>query len=502
MVRLNRAGITTVALFSLMAAPVHAQRLLEVEGIELRGAARVVEYGAGACNVSEERETPTEYERKKANHGQAVDVWQLDLSVYNGSGRPLDHLIARYSIEAEHPPCTNWSWPEAGRYPDQIEWGNWYGTIQRSGGANPTAPGETLTRTVYLFVFHEHQPRFDSWSVDYNFAASARRQRLAGSLAPRRGWLHPPDPYDSRSTRPHGPPRLRRSRAAPRLAPGDEFSDCDAGCPEMVVVPAGTFTMGSPASEEGRFDDEGPQHSVTIPAPFAVGVYEVTFAEWDACVRAGGCGGYAPADQGWGRGEPPGHQRELGRRAGVRVVALSADGRALPAAERGGMGLRGEGGLADGALLGRERIGPVPVRERPRNIVSLRAPMGIMSTRRQWGRSHRTCSGCTTCLGNVYEWTQDCWNGSYAGAPTDGSAWQSGECGRRVLRGGGWLDLPRNLRSANRNWITTDFRFNLRRVPCCPGAQLIPASLSPYLLGNCPRGQRTRAQIRGHASAR
>ena len=86
-----------------------------------------------------------------------------------------------------------------------------------------------------------------------------------------------------------------------RFPAGTTFSDCDV-CPQMVVVPAGTFTMGSPTSEEGRDDDEGPQHSVTIPAPFAVGVYEVTFAEWDACVRAGGCGGYAPPDQRWGRG--------------------------------------------------------------------------------------------------------------------------------------------------------------------------------------------------------
>ena len=70
-----------------------------------------------------------------------------------------------------------------------------------------------------------------------------------------------------------------------RFPPGTSFSDCDV-CPQMVVVPAGTFTMGSPASEAGRSDSEGPQHSVTIPVPFAVGVYEVTFAEWDACVRA------------------------------------------------------------------------------------------------------------------------------------------------------------------------------------------------------------------------
>ncbi len=162
-----------MALFSLMAEPAHAQRLFEMEGIELRGSARVLQYGAGTCNVLEHVETATEYERRKANHGQPVDVWQLDLSVYNGSGKPLDHLIARYGIAAESPPCTNWTSPEAGQIPGHIDWGDWYGTIQRSGSGDPTAPGETLARTVYLLVFREHQPRFDTWSVDYNFAAAA-----------------------------------------------------------------------------------------------------------------------------------------------------------------------------------------------------------------------------------------------------------------------------------------------------------------------------------------
>ena len=73
----------------------------------------------------------------------------------------------------------------------------------------------------------------------------------------------------------------------------------------MVVAPAGRFAMGSPESEEDRFDREGPVHRVTIARPFAVGVYEVTFAEWDACVSDGGCGGYRPDDEGWGRGRRP-----------------------------------------------------------------------------------------------------------------------------------------------------------------------------------------------------
>ena len=81
------------------------------------------------------------------------------------------------------------------------------------------------------------------------------------------------------------------------------FRDCP-DCPELVVVPAGSFTMGSPSSEVGRDEDEV-QAPVTIGAPFAVGVHEVTVAQWDSCVAAGGCARYRPADQGWGRGTQP-----------------------------------------------------------------------------------------------------------------------------------------------------------------------------------------------------
>jgi formylglycine-generating enzyme required for sulfatase activity len=82
------------------------------------------------------------------------------------------------------------------------------------------------------------------------------------------------------------------------LKPGNHFP-----CPEMVVIPAGSFQMGS-ANEEGRDDDEGPQHSVTITSPFAVGRLEVTFDEWDACTAHRGCP-YQPLDQGWGRSTRP-----------------------------------------------------------------------------------------------------------------------------------------------------------------------------------------------------
>ncbi len=92
----------------------------------------------------------------------------------------------------------------------------------------------------------------------------------------------------------------------PCIKPGSgrTFKDCP-NCPEMVVVPAGSFVMGSPESEPEHSSSESPQHTVTIPKPVAVGRFAVTFAEWDACVADGGCGGYKPSDSGWGRGDRP-----------------------------------------------------------------------------------------------------------------------------------------------------------------------------------------------------
>jgi len=84
---------------------------------------------------------------------------------------------------------------------------------------------------------------------------------------------------------------------------GAEFRECDT-CQPMVVVPAGSFTMGSPEGEKER-DGEGPQHEVRIAQPFAVGKFAVTFDEWDACVAGGGCNGHKPGDERWGRGRRP-----------------------------------------------------------------------------------------------------------------------------------------------------------------------------------------------------
>ncbi len=124
------------------------------------------------------------------------------------------------------------------------------------------------------------------------------------------------------------------------LQPGDSFKECDA-CPEMVVVPAGEFIMGSPLSEAGRDVTEGPQRKVTIARPFAAGRYEVTFAEWDACVAGGGCK-RSPGDAGWGRGQRPVifvTSEEM--HEGVSAVARRQDRQAIPAHERGRVGVCG-----------------------------------------------------------------------------------------------------------------------------------------------------------------
>jgi hypothetical protein len=130
------------------------------------------------------------------------------------------------------------------------------------------------------------------------------------------------------------------------------FKDHEHG-PEMVVVPAGSFIMGSPASEEGRSDDEGPQHTVTIGKPFAVGKFAVTFDEWDACAADGGCKWLQTLGSGLGPGASPGDQCVMARCDGLCGVAVAQDRQDLPASERGGVGICGACRHDDVVLVGR-----------------------------------------------------------------------------------------------------------------------------------------------------
>ena len=263
---------------------------------------------------------------------------------------------------------------------------------------------------------------------------------------------------------------------------GKVFRDCE-GCPEMVVVSAGSFEMGSPSSEAGRGDDEGPVRRVTIGEQFAVGVKEVTRGEYGRFVRATGhsagdsCWTYEDGewkDRGGRNWEDPGfgqtdehpvvcvnwedakaYARWLSDETGEGYRLLSESGWEYVA--RGGSGTArywGEDGQCryanggDRSVKGRYSDWKWEVASCDDGHVHT-APVGSFAP---------NGFGLYDVLGNVWEWVEDCWNGSYAGAPSDGRAWESGDCGRRVLRGGSWSNGPRGLRSAYRDGDTSGDR--------------------------------------------
>jgi formylglycine-generating enzyme required for sulfatase activity len=247
----------------------------------------------------------------------------------------------------------------------------------------------------------------------------------------------PPDP--AVGTEPAVGPATLSPSPSETAEPGDEMQDCPE-CPEMVLVPAGEFTMGSPPGEPDRDADEGPQRQVTIAAPFWVGRYEVTFAEWDACVGEGGCS-YQPHDAGWGRDNRPviyvsWHDAKeyvgwLSQETG-KTYRLLSEAEWEYAARAGSTTAFWWGedigkGNANCNACGSEWDNTAPV-----------------------GSFRANDFGLYDTAGNVWERVEDCWHDSYNGAPTDGSAWVDGDCSTRVLRGGSWYVGPWLVRSANR----------------------------------------------------
>jgi len=236
------------------------------------------------------------------------------------------------------------------------------------------------------------------------------------------------------------------------------FRDCGS-CPEMVVVPAGRFTMGAAPSEPGFEHDEGPQHEVEIKR-FAIGRFEVTFAEWDACVAAGACT-HIPDDEGWGRGNRPVinvhwfdvqvYLDWLSRRTGHRY-RLPSEAEWEYAARAGTTtpywwGDTVGGGEANCAGCGSEWDG------------RMTAPVGSFAP---------NPFGLYDMLGNVTEWVADNYRPNYHLAPTDGSAWEAVTVEYYVGRGGSWYSTPLNIRAANRQfawpWLMeADFGFRVAR---------------------------------------
>ena len=229
-----------------------------------------------------------------------------------------------------------------------------------------------------------------------------------------------------------------------RYPAGHRFRDCPA-CPEMVVVPAGSFQMGD--LDDWNFwdlfvdSDERPVHDVTISYPFAVGKYEVTFAEWDTCVVAGGCV-HRPRDNGWGRGNRP-------------VIDVSWQD-----AQKYVRWLSSETGKTYRLLSEAEweyvaRAGSTTKYYWGDHVGTNKANCNGCGS--QWdnestapvGSFEANAFGVFDTAGNVWEWVEDCYQDSYEGAPADGRSWTSGDCSVRVLRGSSWYNKRRGALSIN-----------------------------------------------------
>ena len=244
---------------------------------------------------------------------------------------------------------------------------------------------------------------------------------------------------------------------------GESFRDCP-NCPEMVIAPSGRFIMGSPKKGPEHQNDET-QHEVRIAKPFAVGRFAVTFAEWGACVADGGCGGYRPADEGWGRDDRPVinvswddaklYVQWLSKKTGKQYRLLSEAEREYVARAGTttpfwwGSSITPEQANYDGNYTynggskGGYRQKTLPVKSFKPN------PWGLYQVH-----------------GNVYDWVEDCYHDNYNGVPSDGSAWIAGECKYRVLRGGSWSLIPQYLRAAYRDlnspvYLSIGFRVAL-----------------------------------------
>jgi formylglycine-generating enzyme required for sulfatase activity len=235
--------------------------------------------------------------------------------------------------------------------------------------------------------------------------------------------------------------------------PGTVFRDPLKGGsrgPEMVVIPAGTFRMGD--LQGGGNADEKPVHTVTFAQPFALGRYPVTFEEYDRFARA--TKRKLPDDEDWGRGHRPvinaswkdamAYCEWLSAQTGKRYrLPTEAE---WEYAARGGTETAywwGDKIRADGKVWA--------------NCDGCGSPWGNKQTA-PVGSFEPNRFGLYDVLGNVWEWVQDCWNENYAGAPTDGAAWLTGDCTSRVIRGGSWNDRPRDLRASTRYGIWPDNR--------------------------------------------
>jgi formylglycine-generating enzyme required for sulfatase activity len=274
---------------------------------------------------------------------------------------------------------------------------------------------------------------------------------------------------------------------AASLASGTVFRDCPDVCPPMVVVPAGSFLMGSPGDDRERHSDEIPQHAVTIGRAFAISQYPVTRAEFarfasetgrtaddSSCFTLTGDGRFIETPKaGWRDPGFPQTSRDpvvcmswndadayadwLGRKT-AKPYRLPSEAEWEYAARAGATAAHPgapsqicrllNGGDAD---YHAKFPGDPKFDGACRDGYAYTSPVGSFPA---------NAFGLFDMTGNVGQWVADCYNTTYDGAPSDGSAWTSGNCAMRVNRGGAWTDSSQNLRFASRPMDSGVGRFS------------------------------------------
>ena len=255
-------------------------------------------------------------------------------------------------------------------------------------------------------------------------------------------------------------PKVLSASEERALNPKDVFEECTY-CPNMVIVPAGQFEMGSSDGEKDADKSEFPRHTVKISYRYAVSQHQITFAEWDACFARAGCD-YSPGDQHWGRGRQPVlnvdwlHAKQyadwLSKETGKSYTLLSEA--EYEYAARGGDSTAFSWGddikLNGTAMANCDGCGSAWDDQRT-------APVGSFAP---------NAFGLYDMVGNLFSWVDDCWHTSYSGdAPTDGSSWSTA-CSKitsattkvyYVVRGGSYINYKQVLRSAARRGYSPQY---------------------------------------------
>jgi formylglycine-generating enzyme required for sulfatase activity len=290
--------------------------------------------------------------------------------------------------------------------------------------------------------------------------AQSRIDRLRATQADEAAWTvaktsNTADAYQQYLTSfPQGAHVAEAIAAIENLRPsaGKTFKDC-ATCPTMVSLPAGTAELGSSNADGAARANEKPARPVTFTNMFAIGVTEVTFAEYGECVSAGGCKGL-PSDNGWGGANRPvinvswsdavayaqwlsnttGKSYALPSGAQWEYAARGGDTGIYPGGSTAALCAFANGASAESGLGWANADCTDPAADRT-------TPAGMLSANK---------FGTKDMIGNVAEWVLDCNTLNLRDAPVDGSADQRGSCNQRVVRGGSWFSGPADLRYAAR----------------------------------------------------